>query len=139
MYRPVPIWIYKSHLGYSVSPRTFGARTCRLIKEAHKRGGPRNTAPPAICESPLSAPFLNSIRTLPLKQKYFSTKCHLRCQIRIDFRSIYSIPVIAINDLPVLHVTAMPSPVVLLWLVEYDTAISSCVINFHAGVTIPFI
>ena len=126
-------------LGYSVSPRTFGARTCRLINEAHKRGGPRITAPPAIYESPLSAPFLNSIRTLPLKQKYFSTKCHLRYQSQIHFRSIYSIPAVAINDLPIVHIATMPSTVKFLWLVEFNTAISGCEINLHTGVTIPFI
>ena len=128
-----PIW------GISISPRTLGARTCRLIKEAHKRGSPRNTAPPGYLQKPAQRAFLNSIRTLPLKQKYFSTKCHLRYQIQTDFRSINSIPAIAINDSPVLHVTAMPCRVGLLWLIEFDTAVSSCEVDLHAGVTIPFI
>ena len=59
------IYKYKSHLGYFDIAPLFGARTCRLTKEAHKRGSPRNTAPPAICESPLSAPSRISFALSP--------------------------------------------------------------------------
>ena len=56
-----------------------------------------------------------------------------------DARSIYSIHVAAINDLPILLVAVVTSAIHFFWLVILDVAICSCKVDLGAGVTIPLI
>ena len=93
---------------------------------------------PGSLREPAFRAFSIFIRTLPLKQKYFSTRRHLRFlnlnPLQIYFRAHAAFA----NDLPVFLVTTM-TVVNLTRLVIFNVAVSSCEVDLHAGVTVPFI